>query len=157
MRRSVLLVILLASTASAVAAQATPTQEPGIHISPALGVHYGVPLRFSGAAGVLVDMNGNRNDGIVAMAELGQQGYEISAGYFRMQGRFGSGYSLRAAVVRTAEDPWNATRKTTYVGVEGHLMIAFGVGGRVGYLRRASRSQTDPHENLASFGLSIGL
>jgi hypothetical protein len=156
MRQPALFLLLLACSARA-GAQATPGTDATVHISPALGIHYGTPLRISGTAGVLVDMQGNRNDGIVAVGELGQQGYEASAGYFRMLGRFGSGYSLRAAVVRTGGEPWNASPHTTYFGVEGHWMIAFGVGGRLGYLRRASRSVLDPHDNLASVGLSIGL
>src|SRR5205085_6804063 len=116
MRRTALLAVFLASTTRATA-QGTPDPEPtGTHVSPALGVHYGSPLRLSAAAGVLVDMAGHRNDGVVAMGELGQQGYEVSAGYFRMLGRFGSGYSLRLAAVRTNDDPWNASPNTTYVG-----------------------------------------
>ena len=101
-------------------------------------------------------MSTRRNDGIIVMAEAGRQGNEVSAGYFRLLGRYGSGYSLRAAVVRTGDEPWNASPHTTYVGVEGHWMLIFGVGGRVGYLRRVSRSVLDPHDNLASVGLSIG-
>lgn len=138
-------------------AQATTPPDAGMHISPALGVHFGSPLRFSASAGVLLDLKGSNNDGVVVTGELGQRGYEGSAGYFRMLGRFGSGYSLRAAVLRTSDDPWNASENTTYAGVEGHWMIAFGVGGRVGYLRRVSRATTDTHDNLASVGLSIGL
>ena len=41
------------------------------------------------------------------------------------------------------------------MGIEGHWMIAFGVGARVGYLRRAHGVGTD-HQNLASIGVSIG-
>ncbi len=130
--------------------------EPTPHLSPAVGIHYGSPLRISVAVGVLADMSTRRNDGIIVMAEAGRQGNEVSAGYFRLLGRYGSGYSLRAAVVRTGDEPWNASPHTTYVGVEGHWMLIFGVGGRVGYLRRVSRSVLDPHDNLASVGLSIG-
>ena len=156
MRRFVLLTLLLAG-ASRASAQAATTPEDRVHISPAIGVHYGSPMRFSAAAGVLVDLNGQRNDGVVVMAELGQRGYEGAIGYFRMLGRFGSGYSVRAAVLRTTDDPWNASEHTTYAGAEAHWMIAFGVGGRVGYLRRVSRQPLDAHDNLASLGLSIGL
>ncbi|MEO7455421.1 MAG: hypothetical protein ABIY52_04115 [Gemmatimonadaceae bacterium] len=155
MRRSAVFTILLACATRA-GAQAAPNPDAGVHVSPALGVHYGSPLRFSASAGVLVDLNGNRNDGVVVMAELGQRGYEGSLGYFRMLGKFGSGYSMRAAVLRTTDDPWNASEHTTYAGVEGHWMIAFGVGGRVGYLRRVSTG-SNQHDNLASLGLSIGL
>lgn len=130
--------------------------EPNPHVSPALGVHYGSPLRTSLAGGMLVDVSERRNDGVVVAAEVGQQGNEISLGYFRMFGRFGSGYSLRAAVLRTAGEPWNASPNTTYAGVEGHWMIAFGVGARVGYLHRTSKRVDDEHDSLVSMGISIG-
>ena len=132
-----------------------PDSDP--RISPALGVHYGSPLRLSVAAGVLVDASEHRNDGLIVMVEPGLQGGELSAGYFRMLGRFGSGYTLRAAALRTRDEPWNASPNTTYAGVEAHLMVAFGVGARVGYLRRVSTRVDDSHDNLASVGLSIGL
>ena len=139
-------------------AQETRAIDPTPRISPALGVHYGSPMRLSAAGGFLVDVSEKRNDGIVAALEIGQQGNEISAGYFRMLGRFGSGYSVRAAALRTLGEPWNANPNTTYVGLEAHWMIAFGVGARVGYLRRASREvRIDPRDNLAAIGILIGL
>lgn len=138
-----------------VLAQEPQQAEQKVNVSIGLGLHYGSPMRGSAAVGVLVDMNGNRNDGIIVMAEPGLQGNELSAGYFKMLGRFGSGYSLRAAYVRTKSDPWNSSPHTDYIGVEGHWMIAFGVGGRIGYLRRLRGEGTD-HQNLASIGLSIG-
>jgi hypothetical protein len=161
MHRFALSLVVLALPSLNAAAQepkATPPTpaEQTPHISPALGIHYGTPLRFSLAVGLLVDVSASRNDGVVLMAEPGREGNEVSAGYFRMLGRFGSGYSLRGAVLRTGGEPWNASPHTTYVGVEAHWMIVFGIGGRVGYLRRASRSVADPHDNLASVGISIG-
>ena len=138
------------------AQESTPGTEPGPHISPAIGLHYGSPLRISGALGLLIDLKGTKNDGIIAMAELGQQGGQLSAGYFRMFGWFGSGYSLRGTVVRTGGEPWNATAHTTYVGGELHGMLIFGVGGRVGFLRRTSNSSTDPNNTLVPVGISIG-
>ncbi|MEO8337330.1 MAG: hypothetical protein ABI664_20295 [bacterium] len=151
-----LAVVLLAPTAAR--AQEARTPEPTPHISPAVGVHYGSPLRASFAGGLLVDMSQHRNDGVIVALEVGQQGNEVSAGYFRMLGRFGSGFSLRLATLRTAGEPWNASPNTTYAGVEASWMIAFGVGARVGYLRRASKtSGLDPHENLASLSVGIGI
>ena len=138
------------------AQESTPGTDVGPHISPAFGLHYGSPLRVSGALGLLADLNGKKNDGIIAMAELGQQGGLLSLGYFRMSGWFGSGYSLRATVLRTSDEPWNATEHTSYVGVELHGMLIFGVGGRVGFLRRPSHSQADPHETIVPVGISIG-
>ena len=157
MRRSVFLVGLAAVLPLCARAQNSRTMEPTPHVSPAVGVHYGSPMRISLAGGVLVDMSERRNDGVVAAAEAGQQGNEVSVGYFRMLGRFGSGYSLRAAALRTTGEPWNASPNTTYAGVEGNLMIVFGVGARVGYLRRTSKRVDDAHDNLASIGILIGI
>ena len=157
MRRFAFLLCLAAVLPLCADAQGSRAPNSDPHISPALGVHYGSPLRLSVAAGILVDVSEHRNDGVIVMAEPGLQGGELSMGYFRMLGRFGSGYTLRAAALRTRDEPWNASPNTTYAGVEAHLMIAFGVGARVGYLRRVSARVDDSHDNLASIGLSIGL
>ena len=156
MRRSVFLVGLFIVLPMCARGQRAG-EEKTPNTSPAVGVHYGSPMRISLAGGVLVDMSAHRNDGVVAMAEAGQQGNELSVGYFRMLGRFGSGYSLRAAALRTAGEPWNASPNTTYAGIEAHWMIAFGVGARVGYLRRTSKRVDDAHDNLASIGILVGL
>ncbi len=158
MRRTVLsLAVVVLAPAFVRAQDSTSTPEPTRRISPAVGVHYGSPMRFSLAGGLLVDVSQHRNDGVIVAVEAGQHGREASAGYFRMLGRFGSGYSLRVAALRTGDEPWNASPKTTYAGVEASWMIAFGVGARVGYLRRASKSSLDPHDNLASLSVGIGI
>jgi hypothetical protein len=158
MRRTVFslgVVILAPSIAraqEAVPAMVTP------QISPGVGVHYGTPMRLSAAGGLIFDMSKHRNDGVVMALEIGQQGNEVSAGYIRMLGSFGSAYSLRAALLRTAGEPWNATPNTTYAGVEASWLIVFGVGARVGYLRRTSRSNgLGPHDNLATVSIGIGI
>lgn len=155
MLRTAVLSLLVVMPRYIVAQGATPS-EPVPNVSLAFGIHYGLPMRTSAAVGVLMDAGGKRNDGFIAMLEPGHQGNEISAGYFHSLGRFGSGYSLRVAVIRTKAEPWNATARTTYVGVEANGMLVLGVGGRVGFLRRASRSSSDPHDNVVSFGVSIG-
>ena len=139
------------------AAQAsTPDTTHFVHISPAVGVHYGTPLRLSVAAGGLFDFNGGRNDGVIAMGEMGQRGGQVSVGYFRSL-RFGQGYDLRAAVLRTADDPWNAAENATYLGVEGHLMLLVGVGGRAGWFRRVTAANGEKrYDNVGMFGVSIG-
>jgi len=158
MRRTVLSLAVVVFAPAVTRAQETKATEPTPHISPAVGVHYGSPMRISAAGGLLFDMSQHRNDGVVIALEAGQQGGEVSAGYFRMLGRFGSGYSLRAAGLRTVGEPWNATPHTTYVGAEASWMIAFGVGARVGYLRRASRAnRLDSKDNLASLSVGIGI
>jgi hypothetical protein len=128
-----------------------------VHVSPAVGVHYGVPTRLAVAAGGLFDFRGRRNDGVIAMAEIGQGGAEASIGYFRMI-RFGQGFDVRLAGIRTAPNPWKAAPETTYLGAEAHLMFLLGIGGRVGYFRRASPySGSNTYDNVASMGVSVGL
>ncbi|MES2179479.1 MAG: hypothetical protein V4550_16590 [Gemmatimonadota bacterium] len=156
MRHTVVFAMLLAPALQMQAQDAAHTSEPGPKMSAAFGVHYGSPLRTSVALGFMADFDGKRNDGFIATLEPGHQGTEISAGYFRMIGSFGSGYSVRGAVVRTNDEPWKASAHTTYVGVEAHWMLVFGIGGRIGYLRRASRSVLDPHDTIVSAGISIG-
>jgi hypothetical protein len=158
MRRIVLSLAVVALVPLSAQAQDTTRREPTPQISPVVGVHYGSPMRISAAGGLMFEMSRHRNDGVVIALEVGQQGNEVSAGYVRMFGSFGSGYSLRAAALRTVGEPWNASPNTTYAGVEASWMIAFGVGARVGYLRRASRSSgLDPHDNLASLSVGIGI
>ena len=148
-----LLVVLLPLRAAA----QTPDDSGYVHISPAIGVHYGTPLRLSVAAGGLFDFLGSHNDGIIAMGEMGQGGAEVSIGYFRMI-RFGQGFDFRVAGLRTGPDPRNAAPETTYIGAEAHLMFLLGVGGRIGFFRRASPySGANTYDNVGSFGVSIGL
>ena len=77
MRRSVLLVGLSALMPLCARAQDVQRLEPNPRVSAALGVHYGSPMRISLAGGVLVDVSERRSDGVVVMAEAGQQGDEV--------------------------------------------------------------------------------
>ena len=154
MRCVVPAVIALALLPSALPAQRGDTPSP--RLVPAFGVHYGTPMRFSVSAGGALDMSERGNEGIIAVVEQGQHGNELSAGYYRMVGRFGSGFSLRAAVLRTSGEPWNANPHTTYVGAEAHLLVILGVGGRAGFLRRASKVANGSRDNIVTLGLSIG-
>lgn len=127
-----------------------------LNISPAVGFHYGLPLKLSVAAGGLFDFRGRNDDGIIAMGEMGQGGAEASIGYFRMI-RFGQGFDVRLAGLRTGTEPRNAAPETTYLGSEAHVMFLLGVGGRIGWYRRVSSySGTNPYDNVGSFGVSIG-
>lgn len=156
MRRLAIPVLLVVLLASRVEAQ-TPQDSGYVKISPAVGVHYGTPLKWSVAAGGLFDFRGPHNDGVIAMAEMGQGGAEASVGYFRMM-RFGQGFDVRLAGIRTSPEPRNAAPETTYLGAEAHLMFLLGVGGRVGVYRRASPySGEKTYDNLVAFGVSIGL
>jgi hypothetical protein len=157
MRRLAIPALLVVMLPLLAAAQ-TPDDTTGyVHISPAVGFHYGIPLKFSLAAGGLFDFRGRRNDGIIAMGEMGQGGGEASIGYFRMI-RFGQGFDVRFAGIRTGPDPRSAAPETTYLGAEAHVMFLLGVGGRVGWFRRASPyAGTNTYDNVGSFRVSIGL
>ena len=149
-----LLVVMLPLRAAA----QTPDDTTGyVHISPAVGFHYGVPLKISVAAGGLFDFRGPHDDGVIAMAEMGQGGGELSIGYFRMI-RFGQGFDVRLAGLRTLPDPRSAAPETTYLGAEAHVMFLLGVGGRIGYFRRATPySGPNTYDNVGSFRVSVGL
>lgn len=155
MRRTTYLAALLLLAPPGAHAQA-PAGAPPL-VSPSIGLHYGGPLRTSLALGLLVDVSEQRNESFVIAGEVGQQGNELSAGIQKMRGQFGSGYSLRAVALRTRDEPWKASPYTTYVGAEAHLMIAFGVGGRVGLLRRITTQVDTEHDNVVSFGVLIGI
>ena len=150
-----LLVVMLPLRASAQAESDSTTDY--VHISPAVGFHYGTPLKFSVAAGGLFDFRGPHNDGVIAMAEMGQGGGGASVGYFRMF-RFGQGFDARLSGIRTGPNPRNAAPETTYLGVEGHIMFLLGVGGRVGWFRRVSPfSGEKTYDNVGSLGVSVWL
>jgi hypothetical protein len=156
MRRLALSALLVALPSLRAAAQSSSDSAQFVRVSPALGIHYGVPMKLSVSAGGLFDLRGKRNDGVIAMLESGLGGMELSAGYF-LRHRFGQGYSLRAAGIRTFEKPWNTSARTTYLGGEAHWMLLAGVGGRAGFFRRVSGSATDGlRDNLWTIGVSIG-
>jgi hypothetical protein len=152
--RVVPLVVALALLPTMLHAQREDAPSP--RLVPAFGAHYGTPMRFSVSAGGALDLSDRGNEGAIAVVEQGQHGHEFSAGYYRMLGRFGSGFSLRAAVLRTSGEPWNADPHTTYVGAEAHVMIIVGVGGRAGFMRRASRVVNGSDDSIVTLGISIG-
>ena len=154
MRRALPFLLALVLLPASARAQRGDATSPSL--VPAFGVHYGTPMRFSVSAGGALDLADHRSEGVLALVEQGQHGNEISAGYYRMLGRFGSGFSLRAAVLRTGGEPWNANPHTTYVGAEAHLMVILGVGGRAGFMRRASSVSNGSHDSIVTLGISIG-
>jgi hypothetical protein len=155
MRHASLLLAVVLLFPSAARAQRSDGA-PSLRLTPAFGIHYGTPLRFSVAAGAMLDVGNRGSEGAIALVEQGQHGTELSAGYIHMLGQFGTGVSLRGAVLRTGTEPWNADPHTTYVGAEAQLMVIFGVGGRVGFLRRASKASTGPNDSIVSLSVSIG-
>lgn len=154
MRRAPWFLLALVLLPAGARAQRGDASSP--RLVPAFGVHHGTPMRFSVAAGGALDLADHGSEGVLALVEQGQHGNEISAGYYRMLGRFGSGFSLRAAVLRTSGEPWNANPHTTYVGAEAHLMVILGVGGRAGFMRRASSVSNGSHDSIVTLGISIG-
>jgi hypothetical protein len=156
MRRLAIPALLLALLPLCADAQRTRAADTAPHVSPAFGLHYGSALRLSAALGFIVDRSRTTDDGLIVLLEPGQGGTEVAAGYYKSLGRFGSAYSLRAAVIRTREEPWNATPRSTYVGAEGQFLFVLGVGVRAGVFRRASRSVGDQHDNLATLSLTLG-
>jgi hypothetical protein len=155
MRRLLVPLLLAALLPSYAAAQQVSEPEPS-RFSPAYGLHYGMPLRFSVAVGGSYDLDRHGDNGVVALVEQGQHGSEASAGYFHTLGQFGAGVSLRGAVLRTSGEPWNADPHTTYVGGEVNLQIILGVGGRAGIFRRASSTLNGTHDSIVTLGISIG-
>ena len=122
----------------------------------AYGLHYGTPMRFSVALGATLDLDRRRTHGVLAVVEQGQHGSEFSTGFFQEIGRYGTGFSVRGAVLRTSGEPWNADPHTTYVGAETHLQLFLSVGGRAGFMRRASRQSNGSHDSIVTLGVSIG-
>jgi hypothetical protein len=156
MRRLALSLRLVALLPLCAAAQVGSDSAQFVHVSPAFGIHYGVPMRLSISAGGLFDLRGKRNDGVIAMIEPGLGGTELSIGYF-LRHRFGQGYSLRAAGIRTRDNPWNTSARTTYLGGEVHWMLLAGAGGRAGFFRRVSGSAAEGlRDNLWTLGVSLG-
>lgn len=156
---SLLLGLFLPLCAAAQQSDSTgrPRPEPlSPRVTPAIGIHYGSPMRISGALGVVVDLDRHSLDGILLVAEPGQKGIEYSVGYLRMIGHFGSGVSLRASVLHTFDDPWDADARTNYVGGEVHWMVALGVGGRAGLFKRVGNG-TGSHATLTTLGFAIGI
>lgn len=154
---SALLAALLPLGAAAQQSDTTAGSAPmSPRVTPAFGLHYGSPMRVSGALGVVIDLDKRSLDGILLLVEPGQKGIEYSAGYLRMIGRFGSGVSVRASALHTYEDPWEANPQTTYVGGELHWMVVLGVGGRAGLFRRVTGTPAS-HDTIGTLGFSIGL
>jgi hypothetical protein len=153
-----LLPLCAAAQQSDSAASTAPVRSEPLspRITPAIGLHYGSPMRLSGALGIIVDLNRKTLDGILVVVEPGQKGIEYSVGYLRTIGRFGSGISARASVLHTFDEPWDADPRTNYVGGELHWMVALGVGGRAGLFKRVGKGE-GTHETLTTLGFSIGI
>ena len=157
MHRSLIPPLLLLLLPAAVFAQREESAgKPAPAVSPAFGLHFGSPLRYSAAIGVIVDLDQRSKDGVLLVVEPGFHGAEAAVGYLRMIGRYGTGFSIRAAVLHTGADPWNANPHNTYVGAELQGMLIFAVGARGGLYRRAG-GDPGSHDGIATVGLSLGI
>ena len=163
MRRLALLSLLVLALPRYAGAQqaagSAPAREDGglsPRVTPAFGLHYGSPMRISGAVGVIIDLNKKNLDGILLLVEPGQKGIEFSTGYLHTFSRFGSGISVRASALHTYDDPWEANPQTTYLGGELHWMVVVGIGGRAGFFRRVT-GNPGAHDTIGTLGFSIGL
>ena len=151
---SALLCVLLPLGAAAQQTEAPRPLDP--KITPAFGLHYGNPARISAAFGIIVDLDPRSRDGLLLLVEPGQKAAEASVGYLRMIGHFGSGFSVRGALLRTGSEPWEANANSTYVGAELHWMVVLAIGGRAGLYRRVSGAPGS-HDGMATVGFSIGM
>jgi len=120
------------------------------------GIHYGMPLRWSAtlAAGIPLSPKGGAGPVWFLAAEPGLAGWRASAGYVRLTGSLGTGYVLRASLLRTGRHPWRAPSRATFVGVEGQLMPIFMLGLRAGAFYRSSAT-AGPRRGLLTVDLSL--
>ena len=103
-----------------------------------LGVHYGVPLKWSAVLAASLPGGSNERKAFVA-AEPGIGGWRASVGYLRMTSDLGSGYVARATLLRTNNKTWRAAPQATFAGAEFQFMPLFVIGARVGGFLRIGR------------------
>jgi hypothetical protein len=111
---------------------------PGTFIG---GVHYGVPLKWSGLIAASYPLGSDESRAFLA-AEPGIGGWRASVGYLRMTSNLGSGYSARASLLRTNNRAWRVAPQSTFAGAEFQFMPLFMLGARVGaFLRIGGQGQ----------------
>jgi hypothetical protein len=113
-------------------AQSAALPEAG---GPMFGVHYGVPLKWSLAIGAPLPARYEGWTPFIA-GEAGLGGWRASIGGVNMTTELGTGYVLRASVLRTTSKAWHAPPQSTYLGPEIQFMPLFAIGARVGGLVR---------------------
>jgi hypothetical protein len=102
---------------------------------PMIGIHYGVPLKWSALLAIPLPGGSDAGGSFVA-AEPGIGGWRASAGYLRILGDLGSGYALRATYLHTGNRAWRAPPGVNYVGGEFQYMPLFVLGVRFGAFAR---------------------
>ena len=103
-----------------------------------LGLHYGVPLKWSAVLAASLPGGGNQSKAFVG-AEPGIGGWRASVGYLRMTSGLGSGYVARATLLRTNNKAWRVVPQSTFAGAEFQFMPLFALGARVGGFLRIGR------------------
>ena len=121
------------------------------------GLHVGGPGAFSLSAGhayLIQPALGRRSridqSGMLfAVVEPGVKAGRVSAGYIRMTGNLGTGWSVRGTVLQR----WSPTNDL-YGGAELGLMM-FGMGPRVGFFKPLRGLQ--PRRSMVFWNFSIGV
>jgi hypothetical protein len=133
-RRSILAILLLVfAFAAPVSAQSASSSFD--HPVILVGGYYATPTRLSGSAGVLIAPpkpfeRGSSPDssrlGLVFKGAAGTGGFSIAGGgaALALEGPFlTTGFDALVTVTRTGHNPRGAGVKSTYVGVEGGLVL----------------------------------
>ena len=98
------------------------------------GLHVGSPSIVSLAVGGYRNLSRTAateyTQDVFALIEPGVNGGRVSVGYGDSYGTFGTGWTMRASLLRT----WRR-ENATYVGTEGSAMV-LGFGTRLGVFRR---------------------
>ena len=119
-----------------------------------VGVHYGVPLKWSVALAAPLP-GGTKDGGPFVAAEPGIGGWRAGLGYARMTSDLGAGYVARATFLRTTGKTWRATQQSSFAGAEFQFMPLFGLGARVGGFFRIGKG--GEQRGLLTADISLGL
>lgn len=98
---------------------------------PVFGVHYGTPLKWSALLGLGLTTTDGNSVAFLA-GEPGIGGWRVSAGYLRMTGNLGNGWSIRASVLRSTQRAWRVSPHASFAGVEVQFSPVFALGPRLG-------------------------
>lgn len=106
------------------------------------GLTYGAPYKWALAYGMGLVRESDTSDWcVLAATKVGLGAVSANVGLANSLGRFGSGASLTAGVLRTFGHPLDAAARRTYVGGSVHLWPIVGLGGELGVYARVG---TDP-------------
>lgn len=114
----------------AFAVACNPTMANGQRPAAVAGVHYGIPLKWSALLGLGLHVGEGRTAFLAGEPGIG--GWRVSAGYARMTTTLGTGFSVRASLLRTEQRAWRAPPDTHFAGVEVQLFPLFALGPRIG-------------------------